>query len=154
MPVLIPVIIGAAVASTAVTAGLVVAGGVGAALIATGTSMVVGALMNSAGINMSMKKKAEERPKDALPSAGSYSMIRENPASDIRNTVRSGVYPQNTIYGKAFVGGIIPWWWISGNRKQFHHFAQVLAGHEIEGIESFYIGSQKVSVDSSGFVTT
>jgi hypothetical protein len=151
MPVLIPVVVGAAVAGAAVSAGAVVAGGIGAALIATGTSMLVGAMMNSDIVNASAKAM-ESVPKPAA--TGGYSIVRDNPASDIRNTVRSGVYPQNTIYGKAFVGGVIPWWWISGNRKQFHHFAQVLAGHQIEGVESFYIGSQKVSVDSDGFVTT
>lgn len=153
MAVIIPIVAGAAMASTAVTAGLVVAGGVGAALIATGTSMAVGALMNSAGINMSAQKKAvEEVPK--MTSTGGYSIARDNPASDIRNTIRSGVYPQNTIYGKALVGGVIPFWWISGNRQQYHHFAQVLAGHEIEAIEKFYIGASEVNVDSDGYVTT
>ena len=154
MAIIIPVIIGAAAASAAVTAGIVVAGGVGAALISTGASLLAGALLNAVGINLSASKKAEKRQQEALPDSGGYSMAVENPASDIRNTVRSGVFPQNTIYGKAFVGGVIPWWWISGNRKQFHHFAQVLAGHEIEGIEKFYIGSDEVAIDSSGFVTT
>lgn len=154
MAIIIPVIIGAAAASSAVTAGLVVAGGVGAALISTGASLLTGALMDAAGINMGAAKKAEKKQQEALPDSSGYSMAVENPASDIRNTVRSGVFPQNTIYGKAFVGGVIPWWWISGNRKQFHHFAQVLAGHEIEGIEKFYIGSDEVTVDSDGFVST
>lgn len=154
MPVLIPMAVGALAASTAVTAGLVVAGGFGATLIAAGTSMAVGALMNSSNINVSAAKKAATQTPTALPSSSSYSMAVENPASDIRNTVRSGIFPQNIIYGKALVGGVIPWWWINGSRKQFHHFAQVLAGHAIEGIEKFYIGSEQVEVDSGGFVTT
>jgi len=40
------------------------------------------------------------------------------------------------------------------NRQQYHHFGQILAGHEIEAVEQFYIGSQKVTVNSQGFVTT
>lgn len=154
MPVLIPIAVGALAASTAVTAGLVVAGGVGATLIAAGTSMAVGALMNSSNVNVSAAKKAATQTPTALPSSSSYSMAVENPASDIRNTVRSGIFPQNIIYGKALVGGVIPWWWINGDRQQFHHFAQVLAGHSIDSIEKFYIGSEIVEVDSEGFVTT
>jgi len=154
MAIIIPVIVGAVAASSAVAAGIVVAGGVGAALISTGASLLTGALLNAAGINLSATKKAEKQQQQALPDASSYSMAVENPASDIRNTVRSGVFPQNSIYGKAFVGGVIPWWWISGKRKEFHHFAQVLAAHEIDAVEKFYIGSDEVAVDSEGFVTT
>lgn len=154
MAVVIPVVIGVFAASTAVSAGLVVTGGIGAALISTGTSLVVGAMLESGSKNVAAQKKAAQETTTASPNLGSYSMVAENPASDIRNTVRSGIFPQNIIYGKALVGGVIPWWWINGDRQQFHHFAQVLAGHSIEGIEKFYIGSEQVEVDANGFVTT
>lgn len=61
MAIIIPVIIGAAAASAAVTAGIVVAGGVGAALISTGASLLTGALLNAVGINLSASKKAEKK---------------------------------------------------------------------------------------------
>ena len=64
MAIIIPVIIGAAAASSAVTAGLVVAGGVGAALISTGASLLTGALMDAAGINMGAAKKAEKKQQE------------------------------------------------------------------------------------------
>jgi len=154
MAVVIPVVIGVFAASTAVSAGLVVTGGIGAALISTGTSLVVGAMLESGSKNVAAQKKAAQETTTASPNLGSYSMVAENPASDIRNTVRSGIFPQNIIYGKALVGGVIPWWWINGDRQQFHHFAQVLTGHSIEGVEKFYIGSEQVEVDAEGFVTT
>jgi len=164
MPPVVPIVAGFAATATAVSAGVVVAGGFGAAAIGAGTSLAVGALMNSG------KKRTDQRIIDnpllpifpngmpanttTSPSISAPSMVTQNPDSDIRNTIRSGISPQNLIYGKALVGGIIPWWFISGERQQYHHFAQVLAGHTIEGIESFYINTEQVEVDAEGFVTT
>lgn len=157
MPVLIPVVAGAIATSAAVSAGFVVAGGVGAALIGGATSLVVGAAMSSTMKASPMVKsleKANSMINNSQPSISAASMATENPASDIRNTIRSGIAPQNLIYGKALVGGVIPWWFTNGDKQQYHHFAQVLAGHVIDGVESFYIGTDQVQVDSEGFVTT
>ena len=120
MPPVVPVIVGGLVSGAAVSAGVVVAGGLGAAAIGAGTSLAVGALM---GTNKKPKPKAEFKSAiDVLfpnglpagtttsPNMGGSSMVTQNPASDIRNTIRSGIAPQNLIYGKALVGGIIPWW--------------------------------------------
>ena len=148
MAFVVPVVASVFAVSTAAATAAVVVVGVGASVYASRRAQKKA----TAAANAAAKALADA--KAAMPDQSSYSMQSSNPASDIRNTVRSGVYPQNTIYGKAFVGGVIPWWWISGSRKQFHHFAQVLAGHEIDAIEKFYIGSEEVAVDSSGFVTT
>jgi len=148
MAFVVPVIASAFAVSTAAATAAVVVVGVGASVYASRRAEKKA----TAAANAAAKALADA--KAAIPDQSGYSMQSSNPASDIRNTVRSGVFPQNTIYGKAFVGGVIPWWWISGNRKQFHHFAQVLAGHEIEGVEKFYIGSDEVAVDGNGFVAT
>jgi len=168
MAPVIPIVAGAIATTTAVSAGVVVAGGFGAAAIGAGTSLAVGAIMNN------RKKPATQEKLDpnsqvgrlvgyvqdkyingnASASLDGPSMVTQNPASDIRNTIRSGISPQNLIYGKALVGGIIPWWFINGDRQQYHHFAQVLAGHPIEGIDDFFIGAEKIEVNAQGFVTT
>lgn len=148
MAFVVPVVASAFAISTAAATAAVVVVGVGASVYASRKAEK----RATAAANAAAKALADA--KAAIPDQGSYSMQSSNPASDIRNTIRSGIYPQNTIYGKALVGGVIPWWWISGNRQQYHHFAQVLAGHEIDGIEKFYIGASEVNVDSDGYVTT
>lgn len=148
MAFVVPVVASVFAVSTAAATAAVVVVGVGASVYASRKAEKKA----TAAANAAAKALADA--KAAIPDQSGYSMQSSNPASDIRNTIRSGVYPQNTIYGKTLVGGVIPFWWISGNRQQYHHFAQVLAGHEIEAVESFYIGVQKVSVDSNGFVTT
>lgn len=148
MAFVVPVVASVFAVSTAAATAAVVVVGVGASIYASRRAEK----RATAAANAAAKALADA--KAAIPDQSGYSMQSSNPASDIRNTVRSGIFPQNTIYGKAFVGGVIPWWWIDGSRKQFHHFAQVLAGHEIDGVEKFYIGSDEVAVDSNGFVTT
>jgi len=162
MAPVIPVVAGGLFSGAAVSAGLVVSGGFGAAAIGAGASLAVGAMMGTGPKKQYTAAEQYKKVFDGLgikpdssgPSMSGASIVSQNPASDVRNTIRSGLSPQNLIYGKTLVGGIIPWWWINGNRQQYHHFGQILAGHEIEDVEQFYIGSQKVSVDSSGFVTT
>ncbi len=148
MAFVVPVVASAFAVTTAAATAAVVVVGVGASIYASRRAEK----RATAAANAAAKALADA--KAAIPNQSGYSMQSSNPASDVRNTIRSGIFPQNTIYGKALVGGVIPWWWISGNRKQYHHFAQVLAGHEIDGIEKFYIGSDEVVVDSSGFVAT
>jgi len=162
MAPVIPVVVGGLFSGAAVSAGVVAAGGFGAAAIGAGTSLAVGALMGSKPKKRYTSAEQLQKVFDGLgmkpdsrgPSMSAPSMVTQNPASDIRNTIRSGISPQNIIYGKAFVGGIIPWWFTNGDRQQYHHFAQVLAGHVIDGVESFHIGTDQVEVDGEGFVVT
>lgn len=169
MPPVVPVIVGGLVSGAAVSAGVVVAGGIGAAAIGAGTSLAVGALMGSKPKKPATQDKIDPNSQigkllgyvqdkyingNASASINGPSMVTQNPASDIRNTIRSGISPQNLIYGKMLVGGAIPWWFTNGDRQQYHHFAQVLAGHVIEQVESVYIGTELVQVNSDGFVST
>ena len=49
---------------------------------------------------------------------------------------------------------MIPFWFTSGDVGQFHHWAQVLASHEIDGVDSWIINDTPVTVDGNGWVTT
>ena len=121
----------AALASTVIVAGLTVG-----AAFAAGVSLVVGS---------AMARRAQKKAARAAPGRS---------ATDVKTTIRSATAPTQTIYGRTLVGGVIPFWFTSGDVGQFHHWAQVLASHQIDGIDSWIINDTPVTVDGAGWVTT
>lgn len=143
MPQAIPLIVGAGtsalVAKTAIGATVLF----GSVTVATVVGGVAAAVVGSAMARRQEKKLAAAARAQAIASL-----------RDVQNVVRSAVEPQRIVYGRAIVGGTIPFWFTSGDVGQYHHWAQTVAGHEIDGVDAYYIGDEPVTVDGNGWVTT
>jgi hypothetical protein len=115
----------------------------GAVTVATVVGGVAAAVVGSSLAHRQEKKMA------AAARAQTIASLR-----DVQNVVRSAIEPQRIVYGRALVGGTIPFWFTNGDVGQFHHWAQTLAGHEIDGVDTYFIGDEPVTVDPNGWVTT
>lgn len=73
---------------------------------------------------------------------------------DVQEVIRSAVAPINIIYGTAKVGGVLTCWFTTGDVGQYHHWTQVFAYHQVDGIATWYVGDEQVTVDGNGWVTT
>lgn len=113
--------------------------GLTASLIGAAASMVVGSAM----------ARRQEKKAAAAARASAIASLK-----DVQSTIRSSVAPQQTVYGRTLVGGVIASWFTTGDVGQYHHWAQVLAGHEIDGVDAYWLGDEQVSVDANGWVTT
>ncbi|MEY2689354.1 MAG: hypothetical protein RL375_3553, partial [Pseudomonadota bacterium] len=146
MAAAIPMIVGAA-ASAALPAGLAAttlfAGITVGAAVSTGVSLVVGSAM-----------ARREQKKASAAAAASARAAALASLKDVQATVRSATAPTQTLYGRVLVGGVIPFWFTNGDVGQFHHWAQVLAAHPVDGVDAWYINEELVTVDGSGWVTT
>lgn len=107
----------------------------------------IGALA-TAVVGSAQARRAEKKAAAAARAAQIASL------TDQKTVVRSAIQPQNVVYGRAMVGGVIPFWFVTGDVGQYHHWAQVLAGHAIDGVDAYYVGEDLVTVDGAGWVTT
>lgn len=135
----IGVIVSSAAAATTIGATVLFGAVTVAQVLGVAASLVVGSAM----------ARREEKKATARARAQAIANLR-----DVQTVVRSAIAPRNIVYGRALVGGSIPSWFTTGDVGQYHHWSQVLAGHEIDGVDEYWIGDEPVTVDGSGFVTT
>lgn len=143
MPQAIPLIVAvgttAAVATTAIGATVIFGTLTVAMVVGTVASVAVGSVM----------ARRQQKKAEAAARAQALANLK-----DVQNVVRSAVEPQSIVYGKTLVGGNIPFWFTTGDVGQFHHWAQVIASHRVDGVEAYYVGDEQVTVDAGGWVTT
>lgn len=113
------------------------------ALLATAIGALAQVVVGSA-----QARRAEKKAAAAARAAQIASL------TDQKTVIRSAIQPQTTVYGRALVGGVIPFWFTGGDVGQYHHWAQVLAGHSIDGVDAIYVGEDLVTLDAAGWVTT
>lgn len=107
------------------------AGGIGAALLQVGFSLVAGAVL--AKLN---------RPRGPRP-------------SELQTEVKSSSPDRIRVLGRARVGGAILFWdWavVNGQRRLFKLIAVASGG--MTDVEQFYLNGEPVEVDNDGYVTT
>ena len=152
MAAAIPLIVGAVVSSVVAKTAIGATVLFGAVTVAT----VVGAVASS--VVGSAVARRQEKKMSAAAQAGAANAAAANAAAarlrDVQSVVRSAIEPQRIVYGRALVGGTLPFWFVSGDLGQFHHWAQTLAGHQIDGVDAYYVGDDPVTVDGNGWVTT
>lgn len=67
--------------------------------------------------------------------------------------VRSSIMPRNVVLGKDRASGPLWPWFTWGDKRQFHTFGVVLAGHECDSIVSHWFNEDQLTLDSDGWVT-
>lgn len=129
MPPAVPLV--AAVAGAAVTSavGVGIAGSIAGALVATA--------VNSIGSRALTKKP---KTQGFTAEAQGRSIV-----------VRSAVESHKIVYGRAKVSGPLVFAETAG---RFLHMIIPVAGHEVDGFETFYLNDMPVALDANGFVTT
>jgi len=147
MAAAVPLVVGAATASLVAKTAICATVLFGAVTVAT----VVGAVASS--VVGSAVARRQEKKMSAAAQAGAANAAAAR-LRDVRSVVRSAIEPQRIVYGRALVGGTLPFWFVSGDLGQFHHWAQTLAGHQIDGVDAYYVGDDPVTVDGNGWVTT
>ena len=153
MPAAVPLIVGVGVAkaATGLVVSSVLSGGfLGAVALTIGVTATAG-LIGAAAAAVVGSAMARRQEKKAASAARARAIAN---LRDVRRIVRSGIEPQIIVYGRAQVGGTIPFWFTGGDVGQFHHWAQTIAGHEIDGVDAYYIGDEPVAVDANGWVIT
>jgi hypothetical protein len=134
MPSSLIIAFGAALASSAaVEAGLVLAGGFGAALVGAAAAVGLGSVFSR--------------------------MAKTDLANDSKSSLSTGrdpVAPWQWIYGETRVGGTITF--LAAGESPFGeingvlHMVITLAGHDVESIGDIYFNDEKVTLDGQGFV--
>tara|TARA_R110002020_G_scaffold437862_1_gene648193 strand:+ start:2261 stop:4870 length:2610 start_codon:yes stop_codon:yes gene_type:complete len=94
-------------------------------------------------------------PKPKAPDLGSFEMVQQ----DRKNSFRQPITTRKIVYGKIRVGGPIVFMESTadgGTKNTFLHMIMVVASHEIQSFEEFYINGNKVlpsELDANGEVT-
>lgn len=143
MPQAVPLIVGAGVSAAAATTAIGATVLFGTVTVATVVGGVAAAVVGSAMARRQEKKMA------AASRAQTIASLR-----DVQSVIRSAIEPQRIVYGRVLVGGTTPFWFTNGDVGQFHHWAQTIAAHEVDGVDAYYIGDEAVTVDGNGWVTT
>ena len=69
-------------------------------------------------------------------------------ARDRMSMVRQPITNRRIIYGYSKVSGPILYINTSGSNNEFLHLVIAIAGHEIDGYETFYVNDQEVTLDA------
>lgn len=96
-----------------------------------------------------------------LASAYSYQQRQKRKMRDAYNAsqvdrfanVSTATGPRELVLGKVRKGGTIIFRDSCGGYKERFVMVVAIAAHEIEGVESYYLNDQKVTLDSEGYVT-
>lgn len=130
--------------ANAVTGLAVTSATLGAATVAWWAVAAVSTIAVSAVIGYaSMKLFGPEIPTFDSPALSRGTLVNSNGA----------IQSQEFVYGKVRKGGARTFVDVSGTDNKILHMIVCLAGHEIEGIETYYINDSQVTVNSSGLVT-
>jgi hypothetical protein len=93
----------------------------------------------------SMKsRQAKNQARDAYNAAQVDRMVN----------ITSAIAPRDLCMGRVRKGGMIAYKASTGAYQKDLYLVIVLAGHEIDAIEAYYLNDELVMVDGSGFVTT
>ena len=122
-----PFIVSAVTAVAGAISGVLAAGGIGAALVRLG-----GTLLLSYASQALMPK-----PKVALQAR--------------TVTVREPVVPRDMVYGRARKGGVITFLHASGAKDQFLHLVIVLAAHRVKSLGAIWFDGE-MAVSAGGIV--
>ncbi|MGL4480443.1 MAG: LamG-like jellyroll fold domain-containing protein [Aeromonas veronii] len=69
-----------------------------------------------------------------------------------KQMVRSPIAARTTIYGKAKVSGPIVFAGTTGDKNAHLHLVVPLASHEIDGVDAWYFGDDKLTLDGADFI--
>jgi hypothetical protein len=67
---------------------------------------------------------------------------------------KDAIAPHEFVYGRVRKGGVVTYYETTGADNTFLHQIIVLAGHEVDAIESIYINDEEVTLDGAGVVTS
>ena len=67
---------------------------------------------------------------------------------------KDAIAPHEFVYGRVRKGGVVTYYETTGTDNKFLHQIIVLAGHEVDAIESIYINDEEVTLNSAGVVTS
>lgn len=130
--------------ANAVTGLAVTATTLGAASVAWWAVAAVSTVAVTAVIGYaSMKLFGPEIPDFDSPSLSGGTLVNSNGA----------IQSQEFVYGRVRKGGARTFIDVSGTDNKILHMIICLAGHEIDGVDTYYVNDQAVSVNSSGVVT-
>lgn len=130
--------------ANAVTGLAVTATTIGTATVAWWAVAAVSTVAVSAVIGYaSMKLFGPEIPSFDSPALASGTLVNSNGA----------IQSQEFVYGTVRKGGARTFIDVSGTDNKILHMIICLAGHEIDGIDSYYVNDEVVTVNSSGAVT-
>lgn len=92
---------------------------------------------------------------DAKRSARNKARSAFNDAQRDRDQmIQSATAPHKIVYGRAKVSGPIAYAQSTGAKGEFLHLIVMLAGHEIDAVETVYLNDQPIALDGAGNVTT
>lgn len=72
---------------------------------------------------------------------------------DRTTVIRSPVVARNIVLGQDRTSGPLACWFTWGDKRQYHTFAVVLAGHECDSIVSHWFNADQLTLDADGWVT-
>ncbi|MFQ5535661.1 MAG: hypothetical protein ACE5EM_12665, partial [Sphingomonadales bacterium] len=70
-----------------------------------------------------------------------------------KEEVRSAVAPRTIVYGRARIAGTMVYAGAHGTDNKYLTMVFVVAGHEIDGFEKWFLNDDEVTLDADGFVT-
>lgn len=133
MPVLLPIIVGIAIAAPAI--GAVVAGAAIAGL--AGSLILLGSSLILSGVSRALVK---------TPSLGDF----ETKAAGRLVSARQAAAPRMIRYGLQRLGGVVTFLDKRGTNGEFLDVVLTLSGHEVEEIGTMYFDGVSVPLDASG----
>ncbi|MFQ5535575.1 MAG: hypothetical protein ACE5EM_12230, partial [Sphingomonadales bacterium] len=85
------------------------------------------------------------------------SLVAKRPRVDsqrgTKEEVRSAVAARTIVYGRARIAGTMVYAGTHGTDNKYLSMVFVVAGHEIEGFEKWFLNDDEVTLDADGFVT-
>ena len=108
------------------------------------TALVYGA--GTAAVTYFTSKQAAKQASG--PGAPSNSSAFSSQARERMSMVRQPITNRRIIYGLSKVSGPILFINTSGSSNEFLHLVIAIAGHEVDGYETFYVNDKEVTLDS------
>jgi hypothetical protein len=124
------------------TTGFLAGTALGSALAAGGTLAFLGGLAQSVVLGAAMKALTPKPRATSVANRG-YQVNSRGAALD-----------HQIIYGEVRTGGAIVYDEATGDNNQYLNRVIAVAGHEVQEFVEFYLNGEKVTVNSSGTVTS
>lgn len=131
---------GAPISLAAGTIGFGVAGGTAAVL--GGVALNVALLAGTTALQFALTPKA---PKATSP------LTSTQQQQDLKQAVKSTIAPERIALGTVQSSGVI---FFEESKNPHYYAGYILASHECEGLESLWVDSQRVFLDSNGDATS
>lgn len=107
---------------------------------------LIGAVVGGA---FSMQQAKRQAKKAQRAATAAYNAKLQDRTVVLRNPI----VPRNVVLGKDRTSGPLACWFTWGDKRQYHTFAVVLAGHECDSIVSHWFNGDELTVDVDGWVT-